>query len=151
MRESISPTTLISLAVKSSQPKATKLNVNIVANVLRRGDISPPKAFAPGTMRIHILCSAKATPWSTPQAIKVIPTPCHRPPRSIVRKRLRYVLKLPWRLPPNEMYRYSLSHVESDTCQRRQNSVMVAEWYGALKLSGRRKPSIRATPWAISE
>jgi hypothetical protein len=36
-------------------------------------------------------------------------------------------------------------------CQRRQNSVMLADGYGRVKFSGNVNPSIRPSPMAMSE
>ena len=48
------------------------------------------------------------------------------------------------------MYRYSLSHDEREMCQRLQNSVMVADLYGASKFRGSLKPNSREMPVARS-
>lgn len=39
-------------------------------------------------------------PCSAPHTINVQPAPCHAPPISMVRNRLRYCINRPWRLPP---------------------------------------------------
>ena len=67
------------------------------------GFISSPLFFAQGQIESHILCSASATPCSAPHSTKRMAAPCHKPPRTIVIIRLRYVRSVPRRLPPSEM------------------------------------------------
>ena len=56
----------------------------------------------------------------------------------------------PRRFPPSGIYKYSLNQVESEMCQRRQNSVMLVDAYGKLKFSLKVKPNICPSPMAMS-
>ena len=62
---------------------------------------------------------------------------CHKRPVSAqTASRFNMVRRLPLQLPPRGMYMYSLNHVPSVICQRRQNSVMVRDIYGWSKFLG---------------
>ena len=51
------------------------------------------------------LSIASPPPCNKPQATKVQAAPCQRPPKSIVRRRFRYVRNFPLRFPPSPIYK----------------------------------------------
>ncbi len=62
--------------------------------------------------------------------MKVKLAPCQKPVRKNTSSLLSVVRTLPLRLPPSGIYTYSLNQVESEMCQRRQNSCTLAEMKG---------------------
>lgn len=83
---------------------------------------------------INSFSRIRTKPFKPPQKANVQFAPCHKPPKNIVRKRLRYCLGFPLRFPPSGIYKYSLSHVDRLICCRRQNSVRFWEIKDILKL-----------------
>ena len=84
----------------------------------------------------------------SPHNIKFQLAPCHNPVNIQTQNRFRYKCFL---LPPSGIYTYSRSQLPRVICHRLQNSVMEQDRYGSWKLSGKSKPIIRPSPFAIRE
>ena len=91
------------------------------------------------------------TPHRKPQTTKVQFAPCQSPQSVKTISVLKIVRRVPLRLPPKGIYKYSVNHDVSEICQPRQNSDTVRLKYGKLKLRIMRIPKSLPVPIAMSE
>ena len=88
-------------ARKKIHARQTTLNVSRRMTMRAPSSVSRGSTY-PGRSRRQ-RSNASPTPWMPPQTMNVHPAPCQSPPSSIVSIRFRYVISLPFRLPPSGM------------------------------------------------
>src|ERR1700722_9889939 len=96
---------LMLVALKKTHPRHTRWKVAMRARSTRPlliGTASTPRATLLLRRHLPITCP---NPWYAPQAMKVQPAPCQRPPRIIVIMMLRAILLSEPLFPPRGMYR----------------------------------------------
>src|SRR5690349_18904787 len=94
----------ISVMRKNTQPMQTTWKVSktdIAENNLLSKNPFKTVVFCRHWLKLR--CTIKQSPWKTPQTTKFHAAPCHKPPRAIVKSKLRSVLSLEPFEPPRGM------------------------------------------------
>ena len=81
-----------------------------------------------------------AAPWMAPHTTKVQAAPCHRPPITMVRNRLRSVRRSPPGVPAQRDVEVVAQPRDSVMCQRRQNALDRGGRVGRVEVLGEAEP-----------
>ena len=137
-------------ALKNTHDILTNINVMIHENALPMILTALGNSFSP-IISFIILVTITKIPCITPQRMKVQPAPCQKPLNKKTMNTLIYVRTFPFLFPPKGIYTYLVKKRVSVICHLSQNSVIVTDLYGELKLRGISMLNIFASPIAISQ